>query len=70
MHEINIYTYEHFNNIIGLGNSLLLPPLLALFPLHESKTLFYLEIPLLVIVVRMSIHSRPRLVINCSPLAA
>ncbi len=29
----------------------------------------YLEIPLLVIMVQMSIHSRPRLVINCQPLA-
>jgi hypothetical protein len=40
-------------------------------PLHESTAPFtYLEILLLVIVVRISTHSRPWLVINCSALAA
>ncbi len=41
-------------------------------PLSERiSPLFYLlGDPLLVIVVRMSIHSRPCLVINCSPLAS
>jgi hypothetical protein len=50
----------------------LLPSLIYSFPLlHESTTPFtYLEIPFLVIMVQMSIHSRPWLIVNCSPLAA
>jgi hypothetical protein len=35
-----------------------------------SPLFTYLEIPFLVIVVRMSIHSHAWLVINCSPLAS
>ncbi len=37
---------------------------------YFTTPLPYLEIPFLVIVVRISIHSRPWLVVNCSPLAA
>ncbi len=39
--------------------------------LHNPTLLFtYLEILLLLLVVRMPIYSHPRLAINCSPLAA
>jgi hypothetical protein len=39
-------------------------------PLHDPTLLFtYLEIPLLLLVVRITIHSCPWLAINCSPLA-
>ncbi len=52
------------------------PALVSLFdlfhsPLHESTVPFtYLEIPLLIFVVRISIHSRSWLVVNCPPHAA
>jgi hypothetical protein len=65
MHE---YSYSAFSLI----NPPLLPSLIYSIPiLHESTAAFtYLEIPFLVIVVRMSVHSRPWLIVNCSPLAA
>ncbi len=64
--------HEYIYSAISLVNPPLLPPLIYSIPLlHESTTPFtYLEIPFLVIMVRISIHSRPWLVINCSPLAA
>ncbi len=48
------------------------PSLICFIPLCTSQpSLFtYLEIPFFVIVVRISIHSRLWLVVNCSPLAA
>ncbi len=48
-----------------------LPPLAPSIPLSPSFVfpVTYLEIPLLLLVVRISIHSRPWLAINCSPLA-
>ncbi len=52
------------------------PPLASIFTLsrpllHEPTLLFtYLKILLLLLVVRIPIHSCPLLAINCSPLAA
>jgi hypothetical protein len=37
--------------------------------INEPPLFTYLEIPFLVIVVRMSIHTHPWLVIDCPPLA-
>ncbi len=47
-------------------------PIPALFPLFRDPTLLftYLEILLLLLVVRIPIHSCPWFAINCSPLAA
>jgi hypothetical protein len=66
------YTYSTFMNIILLANPPPLPLFRAPFPFpcvmnHPFFT--YLEIPLLAIAVRMSIHTRPWLVIDCPPLA-
>jgi hypothetical protein len=57
-------------NITLLANP---PPCIPLLPAscplaYEPPLFTYLEIPFLVIVVRMSIHAHPRLVINCPPL--
>jgi hypothetical protein len=61
------YTYAFVSNV----PLILHPSLPTLFPLDKLISLFtYLEIPLLTIVVRMSIHPCPWLVINCSPLAS
>ncbi len=69
-YEWHIYV-QHFMNIALLDNP---PPLLPFFarfpfPCVINHPFPYLEIPFLVIVVRMSIHTRPWLVIDCSPLA-
>jgi hypothetical protein len=58
-------------NIALLDNPLPLLPFFARFPFPcvINHPFTYLEIPFLVIVVRMSIHTRPWLVIDCSPLA-
>jgi hypothetical protein len=71
----NIYIYIHTSTFM---NAALLadPPLLSSLPIfnplarvnHPFST--YLEILLLVIMVQISIHSHPWLVINCSPLAS
>jgi hypothetical protein len=64
--------YEYIYSAVSLVD----PPLASIFDLlesllHESTTPnTYLEITFLVIVVQMSIHSCPWLVVNCSPLAA
>jgi hypothetical protein len=62
-----IYIHEYIHNAISLVNPFLLPSLICFTPLYTSQPTFftYLEIPLLVIVVRISIHSRPWLVVNC-----
>jgi hypothetical protein len=64
--------HEYIYSAVSLVDPPLLPFLIFSIPLlHESTTPFtYLEIPFLVIVFRISIYSRPRLVVNCSPLAA
>jgi hypothetical protein len=71
IYEINMHN-EYIYSAVSLVNPPLLPSVIFSIPLlHESTTPFtYLGIPFLVIVVRISIHSRPWLVINCSPLAA
>ncbi len=64
-----LYTYSTFMNITLLANPPLLPSLARFLPPCVWTTPFtYMEIPFLVIVVRMSIHARPRLVIHCPPL--
>jgi hypothetical protein len=66
------YTYSTFMNIILLANPPPLPLLHAPFPFPCVMThpfFTYLEIPLLAIAVRMPIHTRPWLVIDCPPLA-
>jgi hypothetical protein len=65
-------THAYIYSVIPQLSPFWFPLLIHPIPfLHISPPLFtYLEIPLLVIVVRMSIHSRPWLVINCSPLAS
>jgi hypothetical protein len=64
--------HEYIYSAVSQVNPPLLPSLIYSIPLlHETTTPFtYLKIPFLVIVVRMSIHSHPWLVVNCSPLAA
>jgi hypothetical protein len=63
--------YSTFMNTALLTNPSPLPPsCLSSTPWMSEPPLFtYLEIPLLVSVERMSIHSRPWLMINCQPLA-
>ncbi len=56
---------QYFMNIVLLSN----PPPCFPFPLEMNYPLTYLEIPFLVIVVRMSIHTRPWLMTDCPPLA-
>jgi hypothetical protein len=59
----------HVTLTISCQPTPLLPSLLHLSPLHELTLLFtYLEILLLLLVVRMPIHSCPWLAINSSPL--
>ncbi len=64
--------HKYIYNAASLVNPPLLPSFVySILLLHESTAPFtYLEIPILVIVVRISINSRPWLVINYSPLAA
>jgi hypothetical protein len=64
----NIYEIIHMHKYILQCH---FPDWFAPFPFctDQSSPFTYLEIPFLVIVVRMSIHSRPWLVVNCSPLA-
>jgi hypothetical protein len=68
----NTHTYSTFVNIALLINPFPppLPSLPVSAPYRSKPPLFtYLDIPLLVIVVRMSIHTRPWLMIDCLPLA-
>jgi hypothetical protein len=59
---------QYFMNIVLLSNpSPCLP--FSLPPLRWITPLTYLEVPFLVIVVRMSIHTHPWLVTDCPPLA-
>jgi hypothetical protein len=72
---IHIYTYIriYIYSVISSIKTLWFPLLIYSIPLlYVSTPLFftYLEIPFLAIMVRISIHSRPWLVINCSPLAS
>jgi hypothetical protein len=63
---------QHFVNIALLANPFPLLPFFAHFPFPSvmSHPFFtYSEIPFLMIVVRMSIHTRPWSVIDCPPLA-
>ncbi len=66
----NTFKYSAFMFISLLANS---PPCSPLCPLpislcNEPPLFTYLEIPFLMIVVRMPIHTRPWLVIDCPPL--
>ncbi len=68
-----VYIYvQHFHEYWSFDQPPFCFPLCLFLTLawvnHSFST--YLEIPLLVIMVRISIHSRPWLVINCSPLAS
>jgi hypothetical protein len=65
-------TVTHIHNHFMLSPCHPILPLAPLLPTFLAWLLphfTYLEIPFLVIVVRMSIHTRPRLVIDCPPLA-
>jgi hypothetical protein len=70
MYEINMHTYVYIYSDAFLVNPPFAPVLdLTCSPL-PTLPFTYLEIPLLMLVVRISTHSRPWLAINCSPLAA
>ncbi len=62
------YMYKHDDS---LPTHPLLPGLISTFPFQYSLTpiFTYLEILLLLLVVRIPIHSSPWIAINCSPLA-
>ncbi len=67
-----IHTRTALHEYRSISQSSHLAPFLCPLPVPFVwwTTLFtYLEIPLLVIVVRMSNHARPWLVIDCPPLA-
>jgi hypothetical protein len=66
-----VHMYIHNSDVFFLSTHPLPPSLLHSAPsLHDPTLLFtYLEIPLLLFVVRIPIHSCPWLAIKCSPLA-